>query len=241
LAAGIRFALLIAAPNRGAIVLILVSRFLGRYNVRLKTHFAQPYTVALFATLICASPGAARTAYSSAAESTVGDVSRVHIDNFGRVSPAYYRGAQPEERDYAALAALGIKTVINLTGDDAEAGEEEMVKKAGMAYFQMPMTTHEPPNPARLTEFLAIVNEPANQPVYVHCVGGRHRTGVMTAVYRMTHDGWTAEQAFKEMKRYKFGADFLHPEFKKFVYSYPHDAFAAANPAPAVAKATGKY
>jgi protein tyrosine/serine phosphatase len=56
--------------------------------------------------------------------------------------------------------------------------------------------------------------------VYVHCVGGRHRTGVMTAVYRMIQDRWTADQAFQEMERYKFGADFLHPEFKKFVYGF---------------------
>jgi hypothetical protein len=42
----------------------------------------------------------------------------------------------------------------------------------------------------------------------------------MTAVYRMTHDGWSGDQAFKEMKQYKFGADFLHPEFKRFVYAY---------------------
>jgi protein tyrosine/serine phosphatase len=67
---------------------------------------------------------------------------------------------------------------------------------------------------------MTLVTDPANQPVYVHCAGGRHRTGVMTAVCRMTHDGWAAEQAFKEMKQYKFGADFLHPEFKKFVYAY---------------------
>ena len=43
-----------------------------------------------------------------------------------------------------------------------------------------------------IAAFLNIVNDPASQPVYVHCVGGRHRTGVMTAVYRMTHDGITA-------------------------------------------------
>ena len=30
----------------------------------------------------------------------------------------------------------------------------------------------------------------------------------------------TPDQAFKEMKRYKFGWDFLHPEFKRFVYAY---------------------
>ena len=42
----------------------------------------------------------------------------------------------------------------------------------------------------------------------------------MTAVYRVTQDRWTAERAFKEMKQYKFGADFLHSEFKKFVYGF---------------------
>jgi protein tyrosine/serine phosphatase len=82
------------------------------------------------------------------------------------------------------------------------------------------MTTRIVPTAAQLAQFLSIVNDPAQQPVYVHCAGGHHRTGVMTAVYRMTKDGWTGVQAFGEMKKYGFGADFLHPEFKKFVLSY---------------------
>ena len=43
----------------------------------------------------------------------------------------------------------------------------------------------------------------------------------------MTHDGWTGEQAFKEMKQYKYGADFLHPEFKAFVLGFMNDAATA--------------
>jgi protein tyrosine phosphatase (PTP) superfamily phosphohydrolase (DUF442 family) len=156
----------------------------------------------------------------------------VRIDNFGRVDASLYRGAQPEGRDYADLRALGVKTIVNLTSDDAQQDEKSMTESAGMSYFQIPMTTHTPPTAAQLSEFLRIVNDPANQPVYVHCVGGRHRTGVMTATYRMTHEGWTADQAFKEMKQYKFGADMLHPEFKDFVYHYRPE------PAPAAAVAT---
>ena len=116
--------------------------------------------------------------------------------------------------------------------DDADPAEKSLAEAARMRYVQIPMTTHRPPTSAQITEFMSIVMDPANQPVYVHCVGGRHRTGVMTAVYRMTHDGWSADQAFKEMKRYKFGADFLHPEFKRFVYRYP-TTLAQATPAPA--------
>jgi len=165
--------------------------------------------------------------------------SKVHIDNFGRVSDTYYRGAQPTGRDYTDLAALGVKTLINLTSDDADASEEAMTERAGMKYVQIPMTTHEPPTTAQLSQFLALVNDPANQPVYVHCVGGRHRTGVMTAAYRMTKDGWTSERAFAEMKKYKFGADFLHPEFKAFVYDYRVPAQTAPVAVAAATKVGG--
>jgi uncharacterized protein (TIGR01244 family) len=147
------------------------------------------------------------------------NLSSIRIDNFGQVDAGYYRGAQPAGRDYANLAALGVKTVIDLQkdGDPDEMGQ---VEQAGMTFYRIPMTTHEPPTSEQIDQFLRIVNDAASQPVYVHCAGGRHRTGVMSAVYRMEKDGWDANRAFAEMKRYKFGLDFLHPEFKQFVYAY---------------------
>jgi tyrosine-protein phosphatase SIW14 len=203
--------------------------------VHLKTP-ARLYTAALVLSLSLG-PATAQFAYAEPAKSAA-SISSIHIDNFGQVDSTYYRGGQPQGQDYADLAALGVKTIINLTSDDAAANEKDLSVKAGLAYFQIPMTTRVVPTAAQLTEFLKIVNDPKNQPVYVHCVGGRHRTGVMTAAYRMTHDGWTAAQAFNEMKQYKFGADFLHPEFKQFVFAYPA-TLATAAAATAVAQKTG--
>jgi uncharacterized protein (TIGR01244 family) len=148
-------------------------------------------------------------------------VDQIRIDNFARVNDGYYRGAQPVGRDYADLAALGIKTIINLTSDEDDSFDErQSVEAQGMRYLHIPMSTRRPPTEKELETFFAAVNASESQPVYVHCVGGRHRTGVMTAVYRMTRDGLSGEQAFKEMKQYKYGPDFLHPEFKKFVHEY---------------------
>lgn len=153
----------------------------------------------------------------------------VHIKNFGQINENYYRGAQPEGQDYDNLKALGVKTVINLIKDE-KGDEGATVQGMGMKYVHIPMTTGTPPTSDQIKQFLSLVEDPANQPVFVHCVGGKHRTGVMTAVYRMTEDGWNADQAFKEMKQYKFGADFLHPEFKSFVYHYqPDHTRTAAN------------
>ena len=148
-----------------------------------------------------------------------GALDTIRIGNFGRVNDNYFRGAQPGGRDYADLAALGVKTIIDLQdyGDNAEPAA---VEAAGMKYVRIGMSTRINPTQQQLEQFLEIVNDPASQPVYVHCAGGRHRTGVMTAVYRMTRESWSGDQAFKEMKKYNFGADFLHPEFKSFVYAF---------------------
>src|SRR4030095_8328707 len=148
-------------------------------------------------------------------------LSPIRIDNFAKVNDTYYRGAQPAGSDYADLARLGVKTVINLIGDaELDAREQSLVEEHGMRYLLIPMSTRKAPTSQQLETFLSVVNDPASQPVYVHCVGGRHRTGVMTAVYRMTKDGISGAEAFAEMKRFNYGPDFLHPEFKKFVYEY---------------------
>ena len=187
---------------------------------------AHTYTAALVFALSLSLPVAVEPAFAGRPADAV-SLESIRIQNFGRVAPTYYRGGQPKGQDYADLAALGVKTVINLTSDDASADEKALATGAGLSYFQIPMTTRVAPTAAQLDQFLSIVNDPANQPVYVHCVGGRHRTGVMTAAYRITHDGWNADRAFKEMKQYKFGADFLHPEFKRFVYGYRADTLRA--------------
>ena len=162
------------------------------------------------------------------------DLANVRIENFGRINDNYFRGAQPSSRDYAALAALGVKTIIDLQRDDYDPNEGKLAEAAGMKFYRIPMTTHKPPTNEQLAQFLSIVNDPVQQPVYVHCKGGRHRTGVMTAAYRMTADGWTAEQAFREMKQYQFGADFLHPEFKEYVYRFDTSRAATATGVTAV-------
>jgi protein tyrosine/serine phosphatase len=146
-------------------------------------------------------------------------ISNIRIDNFGQINDNYYRGAQPNNRDYADLAALGIKTVIDLT-QDGRTDEKAMVEGLGMKFYRIPLTTSDRPPDNAVSEFLKLVGDSANQPVYVHCQGGRHRTGAMTAVYRMTHDGWTANRAYAEMKQFKFEGFPGHPTLKEFVYDY---------------------
>jgi uncharacterized protein (TIGR01244 family) len=157
---------------------------------------------------------------STAAKRADSALPNVRIDNFGKVSDQLYRGAQPDGRDFADLAALGVKTVIDLR-DDGEAGEPALVKRAGMQFVRIPMSGWERPADAAVAQFLTVVNDAANLPVFVHCKVGKHRTGAMVAVYRMTRDSWTASQAYKEMQKYHFDVLLTpHTALKSFVFDY---------------------
>jgi protein tyrosine/serine phosphatase len=145
--------------------------------------------------------------------------SKIQIKNFGCINETFYRGAQPKERDYAALAAMGVKTVIDLQRNGPE-GERSLVEAQGMKFHRIPMSDSSQPAAGQAELFLKIVNDPANQPVFVHCMGGRHRTGAMSAIYRITHDGWSADQAYLEMKRYDFEYGIGHGSLKRFVYAF---------------------
>jgi protein tyrosine/serine phosphatase len=149
------------------------------------------------------------------------DLARITIENFGQVNDMYFRGAQPEGRDYADLKATGVKTIIDLTDEGGE--NRPSATRAGLQFFDLPMSSTSPPSATQVDQFLRIVNDPANLPVYVHCKGGRHRTGTLTAIYRMTHDGWSADQAYEEMLKYDFDYGFGHGDQKKFVFAFARD------------------
>ena len=146
-------------------------------------------------------------------------LSRIRIKNFGRINDNYYRGAQPKRRDYSDLASLGVKTVIDLQ-QDGEASEQTDVESAGMQFYRIGLSDSSWPSREKTDQFLKLVNDPANQPVFIHCHGGRHRAGIMTAIYRINHDKWSADQAYGEMKKYEFESGFGHGALRDYVYDY---------------------
>jgi protein tyrosine/serine phosphatase len=143
------------------------------------------------------------------------------IKNFGKVNDKYFRGSQPSERQMAVLKAMGIKTIVDLRRDFVPE-ERQWAAQLGLSYFNLPLKPYQPATKDQTEYFLRLVNDPANAPVYVHCRGGQHRTGAMTAVYRITHDGWTAQEAFEEMKKYDFDDNNRGgpPAQKKFVFDF---------------------
>jgi protein tyrosine/serine phosphatase len=124
------------------------------------------------------------------------------IKRFSQVSAALYRGGQPDAAGYAYLRALGVRTVISLRdGDD----ERPLVEALGMRFVHIPITfrpllRNDVPD-AALARFLAVVDDPASGPVFVHCRRGADRTGTFVGLYRVARQGWPLDRAYDEARR----------------------------------------
>jgi protein tyrosine/serine phosphatase len=156
---------------------------------------------------------------ASAKDKTPSQFAGVNIKNFGQMDARFFRGAQPKPEDYKDLAALGIHTVIDLR-DDPTTYEKASVESLGMKYVNIAVEDKHAPQDAQIAQFLKLVNDPATGKFFVHCAGGRHRTGIMGAVYRFNLYGWNYDQVYAEMKQYDFYTSWGHGDQLKYVQGY---------------------
>ena len=125
------------------------------------------------------------------------------ISNFGQVTPNLYRGAQPSPEGLAALQRLGVSLVVDLRGTTNK-DEEATAAKLGMQYVSIP--SHCPfPKDEPFAKFLRVLRENSGKKAFVHCRLGDDRTGMAVAAYRMAEEGWSADEAMKEMRTFGFG------------------------------------
>lgn len=123
------------------------------------------------------------------------------VPNLHRVSDTLYRSAQPTAAGMQALKKMGVKTVVNLRAFHSDADE---LRGTGLAGEHIPMKAWDPELQEAVL-FLQIVTDPARQPVLVHCQQGADRTGAMCAVYRIAVQGWSKEEALREMREGGYG------------------------------------
>ncbi len=205
-------------------------------HLQLNRKLLRNVTGSLLAVLALAMVGQAQETTASEAPSVNVEIK---IRNFGRMDERFYRGAQPKEDDFKDLAAIGIKTIIDLRADPL-AYERTAAEAAGMTYVNIPMVGKKYPTEEATKAFLKLTSNPQTGKFYVHCAGGRHRTGAMGAVYRYEFYDWNYDQVYKEMKQFDFYTAWGHGSFKDFVRDYYNQKLAAkaAAQAPAAAEAT---
>lgn len=127
---------------------------------------------------------------------------RAEVLHLRRVDDHIYRGRQPKKEDFADLARMGIKTVLDLRGGMIhKPRERKLVEAAGMQYVSIRLSGLFPPKNQQIARILELLEDPQRGPVFVHCRRGDDRVGLVIACYRIAHDHWTNQQALAEASR----------------------------------------
>ncbi|MGA9884496.1 MAG: dual specificity protein phosphatase family protein [Candidatus Acidiferrales bacterium] len=167
----------------------------------------------------------------------------VGVSNFGEVTAALYRGAQPSEAGFASLKHLGVGIIVNFRNGTQETFEEKReVESLGMKYVGIPWSGRDTPSDAEIVQFLDLVRNNPRAKVFVHCKRGADRTGTMIAAYRIVVQHESVSEAVSEMHSFHY-AHFWLPQLQRYVVSLPRllhndPSFSAYVAGPAIGAAT---
>ena len=156
-----------------------------------------------------------------------------NLHNTFAVTPRVYSGSVPEgEADFAALAKLGVKTVISVDGARPDI---EAAKKHGLAYAHLPFGYDGIPT-NRVAD-LALAMKNVAGPVYVHCHHGKHRGPAAVAVMCLVGEGWSTNRAEAWLRTAGTADDYagLYRDVRGFV-APTAEYLASRPPLPEVAK-----
>ncbi len=120
--------------------------------------------------------------------------------NFHIIAPGVWRSAQVSEESIRRMKIHGLKTIINFRGNEkSHQWEKKMALKLGIKYYQFSINSKKRQSKEKLAQILEIMNNPKNQPVLIHCLGGKDRAGLLSALYKIQFMNASKNDIHKEM------------------------------------------
>ncbi len=118
-----------------------------------------------------------------------------------RIDGNVWRGRQPGRDDFPELAQMGFKTVLDLRGGMIhKPRERKLVEAAGMRYISVRLSGIWEPKRDQIEQALAVLEDRAHGPMFVHCRRGYDRVGLVIACYHIAHDHWTNQEALADAR-----------------------------------------
>jgi protein tyrosine/serine phosphatase len=140
--------------------------------------------------------------------------------NFHIVDEGVWRSSQPNAESIARMKMHGLKTVVNLRGDSANhVWERRIVDSLGLTYVNFPMDGKAKQDTGYLRQVLSFVQDEANQPLLMHCLGGKDRTGIISALYKKEKYNQSFESLKREMIMFGHDAEEM-PELLKVIENW---------------------
>ena len=162
------------------------------------------------------------------------EIFRRRWSNLHQIAPGVWRANQPTEARYDEIAALGVRTILNLRGAEQSPYwlfESEHCARLGIRLVGVAFKASHAPARERMLELIEIYRQ-IETPFLLHCKSGADRAGLASAIYLLAIEGSTVEAA-----RAMLSLRFLHVRYHTTgVLDLILDHFAKAK---AIAEAQG--
>jgi protein tyrosine/serine phosphatase len=149
--------------------------------------------------------------------------------NLHQITPMLFRSEQPTALGMKNLEKLGIRTVINLRyfnhDDDEVEGTSLRTERTKILTWRV--------DDLHVIEVMRMLRDTANGPFLIHCQHGADRTGLMSAMYRRLYEGWSADDALRELTDGGYGYHSVWRNIRKYVRNADLEKLRAAIDAPA--------
>jgi protein tyrosine/serine phosphatase len=108
-------------------------------------------------------------------------------------------------REYDIKCVVSLRDAIHPGDTPPDWEEEKYCKAEEITYVRITperwwASDDSVPAEKGIRRFRAVMDDPANYPVLIHCFAGVHRTGAYCAVYRMEYEHWSNAEAIAEMR-----------------------------------------
>lgn len=133
-------------------------------------------------------------------------VFRVAYLNLFRVTPEFWRAAQPTPTQIDRMARQGLRTIVNLRGGREHGSwplEREACERNDVKLIEFVVRSRETPSRDTIHEARRFFKE-LNYPVLVHCKSGADRAGMMSALYLILHENRPVREAMRQLS-WRFG------------------------------------
>jgi tyrosine-protein phosphatase SIW14 len=135
----------------------------------------------------------------------------------------FYRSGQMNAAGFRdTIERYKIKTVVNLQHENPDPNlaerwlgkpaihEKDLCEQLRVRYVLLTPDILPEPNdlrkqPPAVADFLKLLDDESAYPILIHCKAGLHRTGRLTAIYRMEKEGWDTREALRELRANGYG------------------------------------
>lgn len=141
--------------------------------------------------------------FSVSNNATAVSMNLISAPRFSQIQNGLFRGGEPSEKDVQTLYnSFGVRRIVSL---DQEAAEKisNVCQELGIQHIVLPIESTNLRSVSKLSllDWTSILLD--GGPCYLHCLHGKDRTGLVTALFRC-QEGWSSERAIAEADKFDF-------------------------------------